>query len=617
MVAGSVLASIPIFTYVFLGLPDSGKSAHAANTTLSIDITFNTPIATVDKNDPDTVGPFVATIWGKVTNSGTGDAINVTATLGSLTNGLAFHTGQQATYTIPTVPTGDSEAFSWPITYSRTDGTVVSYTITGDPSNSEAVLSSGSLTSTEIGSAASNKIENITASATKVAVGETITVTPEFNLGQIGNKFEDAWLQLVGNTDFDPSIPRLFSAQATLNSVAQSGDDLYFTGLSGGVTDDVLYIFRGVSTGTTTTKPYQQGTSGAIQKYADDFGGLPISVEGTPFEGNVGLAVSPTTGVKAGSTLTYTMSVGNTGGQAYGDPSSGNNTVVTADIPSNTTYVAGSVVDTPDFKVQWSTDNESTWVDAEPPASAVTDVRWILTSAVPPNTATAVTDTLEATVNPCVSDGTTITNKAFIGVGSATGLDSATASATTGISDTNLKILKSDSAGPVLAGNNLTHTFTVSNEGPCDTTGVTVTDPSRGANSISASTTVYPTALMYTNIMGNTLLAASNPSVVTDKEDYQGGETVVITGTGFNPGAQLTVTVTWPPSDGRVDSASVIATGDAGVFTFNYQLGMDAVNGQYNVDVLDASGTVLASTSFVDSHFFYAHITSVAAAATR
>lgn len=66
--------------------------------------------------------------------------------------------------------------------------------------------------------------------------------------------------------------------------------------------------------------------------------------------------------------------------------------------------------------------------------------------------------------------------------------------------------------------------------------------------------------------------------------------------------------MTWPLPDGRVDSGAVSADG-TGAVTFGYQLGLDAMEDEYSVDVLDASGNVLATTTFWDSHFRFSHIT--------
>ena len=109
-------------------------------------------------------------------------------------------------------------------------------------------------------------------------------------------------------------------------------------------------------------------------------------------------------------------------------------------------------------------------------------------------------------------------------------------------------------------------------------------------------------------VVADTCTSSGSPGVTTDKLDYEPGETVFITGEGFDCGAGLTVTVTWPPEDGRVDSAAVVAGGD-GTFTYNYELGLDAISGAYTVDVLDTDGNVLASTVFYDTHFRFGHIT--------
>jgi len=109
-------------------------------------------------------------------------------------------------------------------------------------------------------------------------------------------------------------------------------------------------------------------------------------------------------------------------------------------------------------------------------------------------------------------------------------------------------------------------------------------------------------------VMADACTSSGTPNVTTDKQDYKNGETVFINGEGFDCGSTLTVIITWPPGDGRIDSAPVIADSN-GEFTYNYQLSLDAISGAYVVNVLDADGNVLASTVFHDTHFRYGHIT--------
>ena len=539
----------------------------AASTALTIDISLNSPKETLDSTPSS--GPLVATLWAKVTNSGTSDAVNVDVTLGSLTNGLVLHTGQAATNTIPILSAGSSQAFFWFVGYSTADATVGSYTVTADGDNTASVQANSTITSTEMNTNNSVKVTSASVSPStggngQISVGQIITLSIAFDLGQIGSG-GDAWFQPVGNTSFDPTVLRLISGNVTLDGVAQTQDALYFTGLNGKVTGTADFIFQGIGVGTVTLSPYEQAASGANSVYNTDFGVLSVSATDDPFEGTLSLGVSPTTGVKAGTTLTYTMTVGNNGSQEFGDPTSGNGAIITGDIPTNTTYVASSVASTSTFDVQWSTDGEATWVDNEPTASSVTDLRWILKSAVPASTSDAVNDTFQVTVNACTPNNTTITGNDAISVGSAASVCTGSVAVTTGIPDADLSITKSDSPDPVVVGSNLTYTLTVATD--CATTGVTVTDtlpstitlvsstPSQGTCSGTSTVTCPLGALADAGnatvtivITPTDVTALSNSASVTgDRPDPSSGNNSVVEGTTVNPGA-LTSTNVEPES---------------------------------------------------------------------
>jgi len=155
---------------------------------------------------------------------------------------------------------------------------------------------------------------------------------------------------------------------------------------------------------------------------------------------------------------------------------------------------------------------------------------------------------------------------------------------------------------------------------------LTVTDRARNAASKSETITLNsaskadtepvgvhdPTAIneTATNEINETLFctATGDYTVCTDKEDYASGETVPISGSGFTPGANLTIKITRP--DGSVVTGdgsfapwptaydAVIADLD-GKFDYNYVL--DGIQGEYLVEVLDGDGNVLASHTFTDS----------------
>ncbi len=107
--------------------------------------------------------------------------------------------------------------------------------------------------------------------------------------------------------------------------------------------------------------------------------------------------------------------------------------------------------------------------------------------------------------------------------------------------------------------------------------------------------------------------STGSPNVSTDKEDYDPGETVIISGSGYPCGVELTVKVTRPDGtvvvgDGSFAPGSDTVTTDSnGEFTYNYIL--NGIGGIYTVEVIDGSGAVLATTTFRDSHFRFSHIT--------
>lgn len=99
--------------------------------------------------------------------------------------------------------------------------------------------------------------------------------------------------------------------------------------------------------------------------------------------------------------------------------------------------------------------------------------------------------------------------------------------------------------------------------------------------------------------------AQLNYSVSTDQADYAPDSTVRISGTGYEPNQNLTIRVTWP--DGSIrgsgnrlgETDSTVASADGALY-FEYLL-TGGQEGSYKVEILDASGKVLATTTFTDS----------------
>jgi len=113
--------------------------------------------------------------------------------------------------------------------------------------------------------------------------------------------------------------------------------------------------------------------------------------------------------------------------------------------------------------------------------------------------------------------------------------------------------------------------------------------------------------LFVTIIVLPTLMSASTvhaqdsrPKILTDKEDYSPGDTVIISGSGFNFNAIIRITVTRPPDSSnviRIDGPYEVQSDSSGSFTYNYAL--DGILGTYTVEATD--GTNTATTTFTDA----------------
>ena len=123
--------------------------------------------------------------------------------------------------------------------------------------------------------------------------GATISITPNvatpgslitvritgFTLGTVGQGPKgnyDAWLQPIGNLDFDPSCLRLVRSEVRLASISPTPfvDQLYFTNLRSyraDLSDYVAYTFIAMRACTTVIQPYQEAASGTQEKYNADF----------------------------------------------------------------------------------------------------------------------------------------------------------------------------------------------------------------------------------------------------------------------------------------------------------------------------------------------------------
>ncbi len=470
----------------------------ACPTTLSLTL-LNDPHLLVDSNNPAS-GPQVTTAYAKITNTGAATAYNVYLYIGNgITPGTfaAGSDGQRlsmlgsvadATRFIGNLAPGESKTVYWMLKYPLTYGKT--YPMTLWASNADGCFVQGSHTYTTQSSisAASDKIlgtVTLDPADGQVHVGNILTVTVTgFNFGLIGTN-GDAWLQPVGNLDFNPDQFRLIRTETYIHSLAgQCGygsmpvyDRSYFPGIRSCYTfnaaDYVKYYFIAVSEGTTTAKVYQEAASGAQEKYSIDYAAPGATVTFTAHCGGVLLwkSVSPQTAT-GNTTLTWTITYRNDTDLPIGDPGSGNGLTVRDEaIPGNTTYVAGSATCSGSCIIYYSTDNGVTWTTTEPAPSQLTRIKWFINQTIPAHSTGTVS--FQSRVNAGVPGYPLICNQASAGIADCP-FSPVDIVCVNGGAD--LDILKQVNDHSPCEGGNITYTVTINNPSTTNATGVQVTD---------------------------------------------------------------------------------------------------------------------------------------------
>lgn len=393
------------------------QSVQATPTPQTVDITacnltveiIAAPFAAVDSNNPGVEGPQAAMLAARIANTGATDLTNLSVHIGDGTTpgnfaladgrGLELLGQQDATHLLPKIPAGSSSTSYWPVTYPPTYDTSYGYTVWVDTPDGCSSSQSAQITTQSEISASANKLLPtgglLQMSPQSAAPGEKITVQiTGFTLGTIGQGPQplapyDAWLQPVGNLDFDPGCLRLVRSEVQINSVSATPfvDRLYFSGLKNyraDPADNVKYTFLILGECSTIIQPYQEAASGTQEKYNSDFSsaGSRVVVTG---EGETSLQLQIASDSSTANTgdalrLSTTFSSNDT---PVGYPENGSPVVINAEIPQGTTYLSGSATTQVDALLQYSTDGGVTWDDNEPAdPGSVTDLRWILQDPV-------------------------------------------------------------------------------------------------------------------------------------------------------------------------------------------------------------------------------------------
>ncbi len=302
---------------------------------------------------------------------------------------------------------------------------------------------------------------------------------------------------------------------------------------STGTITAVYNVTAGTAAGTIITDVDVGTTTSHDTNLTNNAAAVNISVtSGTQADLSVTNSGSPSP-VSAGSNITYTQSVTNNG------PATANAPVFTETLPANTTAVSLS------GPVGWT--------------CVLGTLTCTDTAAMLANT--TANFTFVVTVNPTVAQGTTITQTDSV---ASTTSDSNTTnnSATVGIpvaDSADLSLTNTAAPVPVQAGNNITYTQVVTNNGPSAATTVSLSDV------LPANTTLVSltgpagwTCTPATFTCADPSLASGAPATITYIVKVTAGTAA---GTAINETANVTSAVTDPNlTNNTATAADVVAT---------------------------------------------------------
>ncbi|MBI3658976.1 hypothetical protein HY230_00700, partial [Candidatus Acetothermia bacterium] len=263
---------------------------------LTVEITSG-PYALVDSKTPGAKGPSVVTLSAVITNVGNDVASNVIVYIGDGTTPGTFKDvgnkklsllggNTEATRSLGQLASQQSRTVFWHVFYPATFGVDYPYKVwvraDGDCSDS----ASATLTTHSSSSAGTNRLTrgSITLSPAngRVGPGQVLILTVQaLDLGIIGagvNGEEAAWLQPVGNSDFDPTCFRLIQTEILLKGISSVPfvNELYIKGIGSSnpppnydnkPEDYAKYTFIALRDCSTSIQPYQQASVSTDEKY--------------------------------------------------------------------------------------------------------------------------------------------------------------------------------------------------------------------------------------------------------------------------------------------------------------------------------------------------------------
>ena len=459
--------------------------------------------------------------------------------------------------TATTVAAGASGTFTvvYKVNAGTAAGTVITDTATVNASN-QSFGASAAAASDVVGSATQADVSLSTAGAPNpMLAGNSITYTQTITnngpAAATGASFTEA---TPANTTFE-SVLAPAGWNCTTPAVGGTGtiNCTDSASLASGTSANIVVVVNvpaataaGLITATSsvaaaTSDPNPSNNTTTTQVYAQDKCDIAVTNIGTP---------SP---VVAGNNITYTQVVTNNG------PSNCSTATVTEPTPANTTFVSVAV----------ATAGGGTWTCPNSAPISCTN------PSVPPGSTGTITAIYK--VNGGTAAGTMITDTVTAGTttsDSGSGDNTATVNiAVTSGTQADLSVTNSGSTNPVIAGNSITYTQTITNSGPASaTTPKIVETPPTGStptaltgptgwtcnlgtrtctdgSNLAANTTVGPFTFVVTvpatTASGTTLTETATVSSTTG--DSNGGNNAATVSTLVSTSADISVTNTATP----------------------------------------------------------------------
>jgi uncharacterized repeat protein (TIGR01451 family) len=489
-----------------------------ASTTTTTQTAADLQVTKSDSPDPVTAGNNI-TYTINFSNNGPSDAQSVTVTDAVPANttfvsamvttgtGWSASTAGPIVFSKATVAASETAVFTIVVKVNSgtANGATISNTATAASTTTDPTPGNNSSTATTTVQTSADIAITKSDSPDPSFAGNNITYTINFsNNGPSDAASVTVTDAVPANTTFVSATVTTGTGWSTSNPAVGGTGNVVFSKatVAGGETavfTIVVKVDASTATGTIITNTATAATTTTDPNSANNTATATTTIQAQA-DLTLDKVASPTPNVVAGNNITYTLTLSNAG------PGAAANVTVTDAVPANTTFVSATVT----TGTGWSTSN--------PAVGGTGNVVFSKASVAVSETAVF---TIVVHVNSNTGQNQTITNSATAASTTAdpNPNDNTDATMTNVITQADLAVTKSDSPDPVFAGNNLTYTINLSNNGPSDAQSVTVTD-AVPANTSLVSAVVTTGTGWSTNTSG---------PIVFSKATVAAGETAVFT----------------------------------------------------------------------------------------